>query len=102
MPFHVWKSLVEKARLQDGRRPETWDAFWDFFKPMQAKLRAAGHAQRLCHRPADDHQRPVDGNNTVQHFLIAYGGRGIVTPDGKLHLDDPKVKEAVIKAIDYI
>ena len=34
-------------------------------------------------------------------FLIAYGGRNIVTKDGKLHLDDPKVKEAAIKALAY-
>src|SRR5207245_9603054 len=34
-------------------------------------------------------------------FVIAYGGQDIVTKDGKLHLDDPKVKEAVIKAMTY-
>ena len=33
-------------------------------------------------------------------FLIAYGGKDIVTPDGKLHTDDPQVREAAIKAID--
>ena len=27
-------------------------------------------------------------------------GKDIVTTDGKLHLDDPKIKEAVIKALD--
>ena len=35
------------------------------------------------------------------YFLIAYGGQDIVTKDGKLHLDDPKVKEAAIKALTY-
>ena len=35
-------------------------------------------------------------------FLIANGGNGIVTEDGKPHLDDPQVKEAVIKSITYI
>ena len=35
------------------------------------------------------------------YFLIAYGGQDIVTNDGKLHLDDPKVREAVIKALTY-
>jgi hypothetical protein len=34
-------------------------------------------------------------------FLIAYGGQNIVTRDGKLHVDDPLVKEAAIKALTY-
>jgi multiple sugar transport system substrate-binding protein len=43
----------------------------------------------------------VDPNNVFNYFLIAYGGGDIVTKDGKLHLDDPKVREAAIKAVTY-
>jgi multiple sugar transport system substrate-binding protein len=43
----------------------------------------------------------VDPNYVFNNFLIAYGGRDVVTKDGKLHLDDPKVKEAAIKALTY-
>ena len=43
----------------------------------------------------------VDPNNTFHYFLIAYGGQDIVTKDGRTHLDDPKVKAAVIKALTY-
>src|SRR5262249_58417859 len=35
------------------------------------------------------------------YFLIAYGGQNIITKDGKLHLDDPKVREAALKALTY-
>jgi multiple sugar transport system substrate-binding protein len=35
------------------------------------------------------------------YFLIAYGGKDIVTKDGKLHADDPQVKEAAIKTVTY-
>src|SRR5262249_8797210 len=45
---------------------------------------------------------PNDGNVLFHHFLIAYGGNGLVTKDGAVHLDDPQVKEAVIKALTYI
>jgi len=38
---------------------------------------------------------PNDGNGLFAHFLIANGGIDIVTRDGKLHTDDPKVREAV-------
>ena len=43
----------------------------------------------------------VDPNTLFNYFLIAYGGKDIVTKDGKLHLDDPQVKDAVIKALTY-
>ena len=42
-----------------------------------------------------------DPNNVFNYFLIAYGGQDIVTKDGKLHLDDPQVREAAIKALTY-
>src|SRR5207237_1672282 len=42
-----------------------------------------------------------DPNHVFNYFVIAYGGVGVVTKDGKMHVDDPKVKEAVIKAMTY-
>jgi multiple sugar transport system substrate-binding protein len=100
LPFHIWNSLVEKAGYKLSDAPKTWDAFWDFFKPVQDKLRAQGmrgvYAQGL-----QVTANGVDPNNTFHYFLIAYGGKDIVTKDGKIHLDDPQVKEAVIKALIY-
>src|SRR5260370_41933465 len=43
----------------------------------------------------------VDPKNVSNYFVTAYGGQGMVTKDGKLHVDDPKVKEAVVKAMTY-
>ena len=42
-----------------------------------------------------------DPNNVFHYFITAYGGQDLVTKDGQLHADDPKVKEAVIKALIY-
>src|SRR6516165_5702284 len=33
VPFHIWKSLVEKGGGKLSDLPNTWDAFLDFFKP---------------------------------------------------------------------
>ena len=41
-PLHIWNSLVEKAGYKMADAPKTWDGFWDFFKPMQKKLRDKG------------------------------------------------------------
>jgi multiple sugar transport system substrate-binding protein len=40
---------------------------------------------------------PNDGNGLFTAFLIADGGQNFVTPDGKLHTDDPQVREAAIQ-----
>lgn len=100
LPFHIWNSLVEKAGYKLSEAPKTWDAFWDFFKPVQDKLRAQG-MRGVYALGLQVTSNGVDPNNTFHYFLIAYGGADIVTKDGKLHLDDPKVKEAVIKALTY-
>jgi multiple sugar transport system substrate-binding protein len=102
LPFHVWTPLVEKAGFKLSDAPKTWDAFWDFFKPMQAKLRDAGMRNVYSMGLQCTTTGPADGNNMFHHFLIANGGNNIVTKDGKVHLDDPQIKEAVIKSLTYI
>ena len=57
-PFHIWGDLVEKAGFKLSDAPKTWDAFWDFFKPMQKELRAKGMRKTLrawaCRSPRSD------------------------------------------------
>jgi multiple sugar transport system substrate-binding protein len=102
LPFHIWSSLVEKAGLKVADAPDTWDAFWDYFKPTQAKLRSQGQRGVYSLGLQATTNGPADGNNLFDYFLSAYGGYDIVTSDGKAHLDAPKVKDAVIKTITYI
>jgi multiple sugar transport system substrate-binding protein len=102
LPFHIWNSLVEKAGYKLSDAPKTWDAFWDFFKPMQKALRDKGVRGVYALGLQPTTAGPNDGNALFHHFLIAYGGNGIVTKDGTPHLDDPKVTEAVVRAVTYI
>ena len=102
VPIHVWSSLVEKAGYKLDDAPKTWDAFWDFFKPMQQKLRDGGMRNVFSLGLQCTTTGPADGNNMFHQFLIANGGNDIVTKDGKAHLDDPKVKEAAVKSLKYI
>src|SRR5581483_6908930 len=101
LPVHCWSSMVEKAGFKLADAPKTWDAFWDFFKPMQKKLRESMRGVYV-HGIQATTNGPADGNNTFHHFLIANGGYGIVTEDGQSHVNDPKVKDAVIKTLTYI
>ena len=81
--------------------PKTWDAFIDFFKPVQQKLRDQG----MRHVYATGFVLSTVGYDvatTFDQFLIAHGGIGLVTPDGKLHADDPQIREAALKALTYL
>jgi multiple sugar transport system substrate-binding protein len=98
VPFHIWKPLVAQAGYKLADIPKTWDAFLDFFKPMQAKLRAQGMRNIYAY----SFQVGAVGFDcifTFDHFNIAYGGQNIITSDGRLHTDDPQIKEAAVKAI---
>jgi multiple sugar transport system substrate-binding protein len=100
LPNHIWRPLVEKAGYKIEDIPKTWDAYYDFFKGVQKKLRAQG-TRNVYGIGLNVTTNGNDPNNVFNYFLIAYGGEDIVTRDGKLHLDDPKVKEAATKALAY-
>ena len=98
VPFHIWQSLVEKSGQKMSDLPKTWDAFMDFFKPVQDGLRKQGmrNVYALGYQITANGVDPI---NTFNAWMIAYGGLNLVTPDGKLHTDDPAVKQACVKAL---
>jgi ABC-type glycerol-3-phosphate transport system substrate-binding protein len=97
----TWKSLIEKAGYKVSDIPKTWDPFYAFFEDVQKKLRAQGmrHTYGLGYTISTTGDDP---NNTFVQFLVAHGGGGIVTPDGKLHVDDPKVADAMAKTLTQL
>ena len=97
---HIWRPLVERAGYKMADIPKTWDGYYDFFKGVQKKLREQG-VRNVYGLGLQVTTNGVDPNFVFNNFLIAYGGQDIVTEDGKLHLDDPKVREAAIKALTY-
>ena len=101
-PFHIWGDLVEKAGFNLADAPKTWDAYWDFFKPMQAVLRSKGLRKIYAMGPQITTVGPNDGNGLMQHFMIANGGPDIVTEDGKLHTEDPQVREAAVRSVTWL
>lgn len=99
-PFHIWGDLVEKAGYKMADIPNKWNERWEWFQPMQAKLRAKGMRRVYAYGLQMTTVGPSDGNNIFHYALFANGGQGLVTPDGKIHLHDPKVKEAVVKVVE--
>ena len=101
-PFHIWGDLVEKAGHKLSDIPQKWDDHWKFFASLQKPLRAKGMRKIYACGLQITTVGPNDGNNVFTHFLIANGGEGIITPDGKLHVDDPKIREAAIKSVELM
>jgi len=100
-PFHIWNSLVEKAGFKIADIPNTWDAFLDFFKPVQDSLRRQGMRNIYAY----GYQLTANGVDpiaTYNAFLIAYGGKDLVLPNGKLNSNDPQVRAAAAKALERL
>jgi multiple sugar transport system substrate-binding protein len=101
VPFHIWRTLVEKAGYKESDIPNKWDAFIDFFKPVAKKLQEQG----MRHTYASAFVISTIGNdptNTFQQFMLAYGGENIVTKDGKFNGKDAQVHDAVVRAVDRL
>jgi multiple sugar transport system substrate-binding protein len=96
----VWRPLIEKAGYTMEDIPKTWDAYYDFFKQVQKKLRDQG-MRNIYGIGFQMNTTGNDSNALFDYLLIAYGGKDIVTKDGRLHADDPQVREAAIKALTY-
>src|SRR3984957_10088394 len=101
-PFHIWGDLVEKAGLKMSEIPKNWDGVWSYLKEAQKPLRAKGMRKVYALGLQITTVGPNDGNNVFAHFLIANGGEGIITADGKIHTDDPQIREAAIKSVEMM
>ena len=101
IPFHVWKSLLDKAGYKPSDIPKTWDAFLDFFPQVAEKLRAQGRRNIYAYSIMIS-TVGFDVIGHFDHFMIAYGGKDLFTPDGKVHTDDPQIKEAAVKVVERL
>jgi multiple sugar transport system substrate-binding protein len=97
--YFVWRPMIEAAGYKVDDIPTTWDAYFDFFSQVQKKLRAKG--QRVYGLGYSLATKDSDSTFLVNQFLVAYGAN-LVTPDGKLHTDDPNVRKAAIRALSAL
>src|ERR1700744_2442865 len=98
--MEIWLPLVEEAGFGAADIPATQDKFFDFFQTVQDKLRAKG--KRIFGLGYSMAAKEVDAGNLFHQFLVGYGGVGIVTPDGKLNIDDPAVRKAATTSLERL
>ena len=103
-PYHIWGNLVEEAGFKLKDAPDTWDKYWEFFKPVQDSLRKKDRKYRKIYACGLQITTvgPNDSNNLMNYFMAANGGGDYITPDGKFHTDDPQIREAAIRSVEFM
>ena len=98
--IHVWKSLLEQAGFTLNDIPTGWEAFWSFWcdqvQPAVRRARGRGDIWGVGLSMSAD---SVDTSNQFDRFIAAYEAE-YVTPEGRLVVDNPKIRRNLIEAID--
>lgn len=101
MHVEVWLDMLAQIGLKEADIPKDWASYWSFWcdKVQPAGRKATGQRVYGIGQPMG-----VDSSDSFYSFLTfadAYDAR-MVDDDGKLTVDDPKVRQALINAMtDY-
>src|SRR5712671_1358370 len=101
MHIEYWIDMLEAAGYKESDIPKSWKDYWSFWcdKAQPALRRKTGKRDYGIGMPMG-----VDSSDSFYSFLTfmdAYNVR-LVDDDGKLIVDDPKVKQGLIGALtDY-
>jgi multiple sugar transport system substrate-binding protein len=98
--LHVWKSLLERAGLSLDDIPKEWELFWSFWcDQAQPAVRKALGRNDIWGIGLVMSAEPDDTIDQFFLFVRAYDA-DYVTSDGKLVIDDPEIRQRLVKAID--
>lgn len=101
MHIQYWKDMLAEAGFKEGDIPKTWKEYWDFWctKVQPAHRQKTGQRSFGIGQPMG-----VDSSDSFFSFLTfadAYGAQ-MVNDSGKVLVDDPAVRQALINAMtDY-
>jgi multiple sugar transport system substrate-binding protein len=101
MHIQYWKDMLAEAGFKEADIPTGWKAYWDFWcdKVQPAHRSKTGKRTYAIGQPMG-----VDSSDSFYSFLTfadAYNVK-MVDDNGKLLVDDPKVKQGLVNALrDY-
>jgi multiple sugar transport system substrate-binding protein len=101
MHIQYWKDMLSEAGFKESDIPKTWKEYWSFWcdKVQPAYRQKSGNRAFGIGQPMG-----VDSSDSFFSFLTffdAYNAK-LVNDAGKLMVDDPAVRQALINAItDY-
>jgi multiple sugar transport system substrate-binding protein len=96
---HVWNSLLERAGFTLADIPKEWDPFWSFWcDRVQPAVREALGRDDIW-GVGFSMAANVDAENGIEQFQLAYGAPWL-DRDRRLQVDDPEIREGMIKALE--
>ena len=101
MHVQIWGDLLEKAGFKQSDIPTDWEGYWSFWcdKVQPAIRKATGTRMYAVGQPMG--VESTDSFQSFYTFMDAYHVK-LVDDDGKLLVDDPKVRDGLIHALkDY-
>lgn len=102
MHIQYWKDMLAQAGIPESDIPKDWKGYWAFWcdKAQPAYRKASGTRAFGIGQPLG-----VDATDSFYSFLTfadAYNVK-LVDAEGKLTIDDPKVKQGLVGALtDYV
>jgi multiple sugar transport system substrate-binding protein len=97
--LHVWRSLLEQAGFTLADTPREWNAFWSFWcDEVQPAIRQAAGRNDIW---GIGLPMSVAYDTQFEFFQYVAADRAdYVSPDGRLVIDDPEIREKLVKAVD--
>jgi multiple sugar transport system substrate-binding protein len=97
---HVWRSILERAGFALADVPKDWEAFWSFWcEKVQPAVRRATGRNDIYAIGLPMGAEAGDTDIEFLQFQAAYEA-DYVTHDGRLVIDDSKVRNRLVKALD--
>ncbi|MCE3247356.1 MAG: ugpB [Microvirga sp.] len=97
---HVWKSLLQEAGFTLADIPREWVAFWSFWcDQVQPAVRRATGREDIWGVALPMSVPAGDTDLQFFQFVAAYDAN-YVSGDGRLLIDDPQIRQRLVKAID--
>ena len=111
MHIQYWKDLLAEVGCSEKDIPKEWDAFWDFWKQVQNDLQAKNQQNKQSNNQSDKQSKiyalgltlsPEAGDTyyLFEQILEAYDVE-IINSQGKLLIDEPKVRQGIIKVLNW-
>jgi multiple sugar transport system substrate-binding protein len=97
---HVWQSLLKQAGFTIADIPKKWDAFWSFWcDQVQPAVRRATGREDIWGVALPMAVRAGDTDLQFFQFVAAFDA-DYVSRDGRLLIDDPQIRQRLVRAID--
>jgi multiple sugar transport system substrate-binding protein len=97
---HVWRSLLERAGFTLADIPKQWEPFWSFWcDQVQPAVRKALGRDDVWGVGLPVSAAAIDTNIQFWQFVAAYEAE-YVTRDGRLVIDEPTIRDRLIKVLD--